>query len=201
MSPPGVLAQENLPGDQFARGTSYIAASYVKYLEGAGARVVPIRYCSLTSWSYLFGVCICSNVTELVYSGKRANSQAVIIESVMSWNTCLVSCESLVSLSRHLNPEWGWRTTPPPVNTRGDWMKILLMAPNIFFYTNSYLSCFQQNWFCFTISTFLQSHVRSPPPQLSDEKGVWDVSEQQDRYCREGFSGWFKDSNFTCIEM
>uniref|UniRef100_A0A667YCC9 folate gamma-glutamyl hydrolase n=1 Tax=Myripristis murdjan TaxID=586833 RepID=A0A667YCC9_9TELE len=27
-------------GDQFARGSSYIAASYVKYLEGAGARVV-----------------------------------------------------------------------------------------------------------------------------------------------------------------
>ncbi|XP_029007627.1 zgc:171566 [Betta splendens] len=39
----GVLAQENLPGDQFARGSSYIAASYVKYLEAAGARVVPIR--------------------------------------------------------------------------------------------------------------------------------------------------------------
>ncbi|KAF3690328.1 Gamma-glutamyl hydrolase [Channa argus] len=39
----GVLAQENLPGDQLARGSSYIAASYVKYLEGAGARVVPIR--------------------------------------------------------------------------------------------------------------------------------------------------------------
>ncbi|XP_068578420.1 zgc:171566 isoform X2 [Cebidichthys violaceus] len=38
-----VLAQENLPGDRFARGSSYIAASYVKYLEGAGARVVPIR--------------------------------------------------------------------------------------------------------------------------------------------------------------
>lgn len=39
----GVLAQENLPWDQFARGSSYIAASYVKYLEAAGARVVPIR--------------------------------------------------------------------------------------------------------------------------------------------------------------
>lgn len=39
----GVLAQENLPGDPFARGSSYIAASYVKYLEGSGARVVPIR--------------------------------------------------------------------------------------------------------------------------------------------------------------
>ncbi|KAM8915793.1 gamma-glutamyl hydrolase [Spinachia spinachia] len=39
----GVLAQENLPGDKFARGSSYIPASYVKYLEEAGARVVPIR--------------------------------------------------------------------------------------------------------------------------------------------------------------
>ncbi|KAG7229557.1 hypothetical protein INR49_031981 [Caranx melampygus] len=39
----GVLAQENLPGDPVAQGSSYIAASYVKYLEGAGARVVPIR--------------------------------------------------------------------------------------------------------------------------------------------------------------
>lgn len=43
LSAPGVLAQENLPGDQFARGSSYIAASYVKYLESAGAQVVPIR--------------------------------------------------------------------------------------------------------------------------------------------------------------
>lgn len=42
----GVLAQENRPRDQFARGSSYIAASYVKYLEGAGARVIPIRYSS-----------------------------------------------------------------------------------------------------------------------------------------------------------
>lgn len=40
----GVLAQENLPEDIFAQGSSYIAASYVKYLEGSGARVAPIRY-------------------------------------------------------------------------------------------------------------------------------------------------------------
>ncbi|XP_027860016.1 gamma-glutamyl hydrolase [Xiphophorus couchianus] len=39
----GVLAQENLPDDQFARGSSYIAASYIKFLESAGARVAPIR--------------------------------------------------------------------------------------------------------------------------------------------------------------
>ncbi|XP_048879978.1 zgc:171566 [Brienomyrus brachyistius] len=39
----GILAQENIPGDPHAQGSSYIAASYVKYLEAAGARVVPIR--------------------------------------------------------------------------------------------------------------------------------------------------------------
>ncbi|CAB1315591.1 unnamed protein product [Coregonus sp. 'balchen'] len=39
----GVLAQENIVGDPHAQGSSYIAASYVKYLESAGARVVPIR--------------------------------------------------------------------------------------------------------------------------------------------------------------
>ncbi|XP_028854553.1 gamma-glutamyl hydrolase [Denticeps clupeoides] len=39
----GILAQENLEGDITAEGSSYIAASYVKYLEGAGARVVPVR--------------------------------------------------------------------------------------------------------------------------------------------------------------
>uniref|UniRef100_A0A3Q2DX16 Zgc:171566 n=1 Tax=Cyprinodon variegatus TaxID=28743 RepID=A0A3Q2DX16_CYPVA len=43
VSSPGVLAQENLPEDRFARGSSYIAASYIKFLESAGARVVPIR--------------------------------------------------------------------------------------------------------------------------------------------------------------
>ena len=38
-----MLAQENIVEDVHALGSSYIAASYVKYLEGAGARVVPIR--------------------------------------------------------------------------------------------------------------------------------------------------------------
>lgn len=39
----GILAQENLPEDPSPHGTSYIAASYVKFIESAGARVVPIR--------------------------------------------------------------------------------------------------------------------------------------------------------------
>nr|XP_046195001.1 gamma-glutamyl hydrolase-like isoform X1 [Oncorhynchus gorbuscha] len=38
-----VLAQENIVGDPHAQRSSYIAASYIKYLESAGARVVPIR--------------------------------------------------------------------------------------------------------------------------------------------------------------
>ncbi|XP_059185738.1 zgc:171566 [Centropristis striata] len=51
----GVLAQENLPEDQFASGSSYIAASYVKYLEGAGARVVPIRInCTEKEYAKIF---------------------------------------------------------------------------------------------------------------------------------------------------
>ena len=37
----GVLTQPT-DGDMSAYGSSYIAASYVKYLEGGGARVVPV---------------------------------------------------------------------------------------------------------------------------------------------------------------
>lgn len=40
----GILAQENLDDDTHAQGSSCIAASYVKHLESAGARVVPILY-------------------------------------------------------------------------------------------------------------------------------------------------------------
>ncbi|XP_065122331.2 gamma-glutamyl hydrolase-like isoform X2 [Paramisgurnus dabryanus] len=39
----GILAQENWEGDPQAQGSSYIQASYVKHLESAGARVVPIH--------------------------------------------------------------------------------------------------------------------------------------------------------------
>ncbi|XP_039629172.1 zgc:171566 [Polypterus senegalus] len=47
----GILAQENRLRDPQPQGTSYIAASYVKYLEAAGARVVPIRI-NLTDAEY-----------------------------------------------------------------------------------------------------------------------------------------------------
>ncbi|KAK6474045.1 gamma-glutamyl hydrolase-like [Huso huso] len=39
----GILAQENQKSDLHPQGISYIAASYVKHLEAAGARVVPVR--------------------------------------------------------------------------------------------------------------------------------------------------------------
>lgn len=39
----GILAQENLPEDPSPQGSSYIAASYVKFIESAGGRVVPVR--------------------------------------------------------------------------------------------------------------------------------------------------------------
>ena len=39
----GILSQDS--SEKFAKyGKSYIASSYVKYIESAGARVVPIRY-------------------------------------------------------------------------------------------------------------------------------------------------------------
>lgn len=40
----GILAQETPEGVLSNSGKSYIAASYVKYIESAGGRVVPIRY-------------------------------------------------------------------------------------------------------------------------------------------------------------
>ncbi|XP_071350909.1 gamma-glutamyl hydrolase [Trachinotus anak] len=67
----GILAQENLPGDQFAQGSSYIAASYVKYLEGAGARVVPIRI-NLTEEEYAE---IFSSINGLLLPGGDVDLQ------------------------------------------------------------------------------------------------------------------------------
>lgn len=38
----GILTQPSRTCEKIGKGNSYIAASYVKYLESAGARVVPI---------------------------------------------------------------------------------------------------------------------------------------------------------------
>ncbi|XP_073325012.1 gamma-glutamyl hydrolase [Pagrus major] len=67
----GVLAQENLPGDQFAHGTSYIAASYVKFLEEAGARVVPVRInCTEEEYAKIF-----STINGLLLPGGNVDIQ------------------------------------------------------------------------------------------------------------------------------
>ncbi|XP_036958248.1 zgc:171566 [Acanthopagrus latus] len=67
----GVLAQENLPGDTFARGTSYIAASYVKFVEGGGARVVPIRInCTEEEYAKIF-----STINGLLLPGGDVDIQ------------------------------------------------------------------------------------------------------------------------------
>ncbi|XP_067879122.1 gamma-glutamyl hydrolase [Heterodontus francisci] len=47
----GILAQETLDADLLPFGKSYVAAPYVKYLESAGCRVVPVRL-NLTNDEY-----------------------------------------------------------------------------------------------------------------------------------------------------
>lgn len=88
----GVLAQENLPGDQFARGSSYIAASYVKYLEGAGARVVPIRYL-LDQINQLYGP---SYMAYLVNKDPRAYPTVLcavyVLHTTMHCVSFVVTC-------------------------------------------------------------------------------------------------------------
>ncbi|XP_051932320.1 zgc:171566 [Hippocampus zosterae] len=65
----GVLTQEIQPDDPFATGSSYIAACYVKYLESAGARVVPIRI-NRTEEEY---VRIFSTINGLLLPGGNAD--------------------------------------------------------------------------------------------------------------------------------
>ncbi|XP_019716078.1 gamma-glutamyl hydrolase [Hippocampus comes] len=67
----GVLAQEILPEDPFAAGSSYIAACYVKYLESAGARVVPIRI-NRTEEEY---VQIFSTINGLLLPGGNVDTE------------------------------------------------------------------------------------------------------------------------------
>ena len=42
--PSGILAQDSHGYIKGKFGPTYIAASYIKYIESAGGRVVPIRY-------------------------------------------------------------------------------------------------------------------------------------------------------------
>ncbi|XP_034441865.1 gamma-glutamyl hydrolase-like [Hippoglossus hippoglossus] len=65
----GVLAQETRKEEQATRGFSYIAASYVKYLEAAGARVVPVRV-NLTEEEYTK---IFNSINGLLLPGGSSN--------------------------------------------------------------------------------------------------------------------------------
>ncbi|XP_041945483.1 zgc:171566 [Alosa sapidissima] len=67
----GILAQENLEEDLYAQGSSYIAASYVKYIEGAGGRVIPIRI-NQTSEEY---VKIFNSINGLLLPGGDVDLQ------------------------------------------------------------------------------------------------------------------------------
>ncbi|OMJ89508.1 hypothetical protein SteCoe_8304 [Stentor coeruleus] len=66
----GILTLPNVPYENFTiNGTSYIASSYVKYLEMAGARVVPIRIDhSYAEFDYLF-----PRLNGILFTGGSAN--------------------------------------------------------------------------------------------------------------------------------
>ena len=60
LCPAGVAAQETATGDP--HGDTFILATYVKYLEQAGARVVPVRsvrLCVLVPTARSCIVCVC----------------------------------------------------------------------------------------------------------------------------------------------
>ncbi len=101
----GVLAQEITPGllPPGVKGTSYLAASYVKYIEGAGGRVVPI----LTTMSEqeledifqsINGVLFPGGDADLFYSKYYKNAKSLYEKATKAnsagdffpiWGTCL----------------------------------------------------------------------------------------------------------------
>ena len=99
----GILAQRFHQPPQFANGTSYISASYVKFLEGAGARVVPIPT-NITSnelkriFTYINGLLLPGGDADLMNSPFRKNAELIFNlameagdngETFPIWGTCL----------------------------------------------------------------------------------------------------------------
>ncbi|XP_069387608.1 gamma-glutamyl hydrolase-like isoform X2 [Paralichthys olivaceus] len=78
----GVLAQEACKEQRTTAGSSYIAASYVKFLESAGARVVPVRV-NLTEEEYTE---IFNSINGLVLPGGEANDAS---DYFPIWGSCL----------------------------------------------------------------------------------------------------------------
>ena len=70
---PGILSQTEWKDELKKHGDSYIPASYVKYIEAAGARVVPILV----------------NQTDLYYD-KMFNSMNGYVSFFVSWFECWV---------------------------------------------------------------------------------------------------------------
>uniref|UniRef100_A0A8C6WFY5 folate gamma-glutamyl hydrolase n=1 Tax=Neogobius melanostomus TaxID=47308 RepID=A0A8C6WFY5_9GOBI len=94
----GILAQENHGNDPSPYGTSYIAASYVKYIESAGARVVPIRY----------------NKTEAEYeklfnsiNGEETVTFSTVGKFEMAISNVLLSCPLQANDAGDYFPLWG----------------------------------------------------------------------------------------------
>ncbi|CAL8313256.1 unnamed protein product [Merluccius merluccius] len=118
----GILAQESYSPPNTG---SYIAASYVKYLESAGARVVPVRINqTLDQYVYLFralnGVLFPGGGADLVTSGYAAAAKVFYQLALEAnsrgdyfpiWGTCL-GLEELTYLT-------GGRLLLSPTDTRG----------------------------------------------------------------------------------
>ncbi|GLG97987.1 Folate gamma-glutamyl hydrolase [Gryllus bimaculatus] len=82
----GVLSQEVSPtvAGIYGNHSSYIAASYVKFLEGAGARVVPIIYAIVIARKETFEHSI--GLMTLVYTCAKLNARG---DYFPLWGTCL----------------------------------------------------------------------------------------------------------------
>lgn len=87
----GVLAQrlqDPIPG---IVGSSYISASYVKYLEGAGARVVPIHINTTKEdlnriFSYINGVLLPGGDADLLDSPVQRNAELLFDLAMQAYN-------------------------------------------------------------------------------------------------------------------
>ncbi|XP_057646546.1 gamma-glutamyl hydrolase [Chionomys nivalis] len=117
----GVLMQKCRTKEMRNLGKYYIAASYVKYLESAGARVVPIRLdLSLTQYTELFrsinGILFPGGSASISHSEYSSTARIFFNKAIESyddgdyfpvWGTCLgfeelaflVSGESLLTLT------------------------------------------------------------------------------------------------------
>lgn len=111
----GVLTQET--DDELREyGEAYIAASYIKYLESAGARVAPIRNDLTTKeykelFSYINGLLVPGGAVNLITSGYAKATKVFYDETISAaeredmfplWGTCL-GFEELMTITASQN--------------------------------------------------------------------------------------------------